>query len=408
MLSIVEEFQNLQITSSERWNVVLGTILIILCMIILLIIVDVLAKKVLLKLVGKITKKTTSKWDDYFYERRVFHKLAHIPTALLLYFFAEFLELTIRIYAQRLIAAYMIVLALLFVFALLDGFGDIYKTFKFANTKPITGFLQVGKILATILACIVLVSVFMGTATVIALMGTLGGMTVFIVLIFSDSILGLVASTQLTADDALKIGDWIDMPSQEADGEVMEISLSKVKVKNWDMTITNIPTQNFIKQPFKNWRGISEAGGRRIKRAILINVNSIRFVDDELIKQLSKISFLETYIEEKEKDIHQHNLKMDLRHVINGRKQTNLGLFRAYLENYLKHNAGIHPDFTIMVRQLAPSDKGLPLEIYCFSKDINWVNYEAIQSDLFDHIYAVIGFFDLKPFQSISIKPEVL
>lgn len=367
---------------------------------VLLAAIDFISRRVILNLVKKVTDRTSFKWDDMIFGRKVFHKLAHLPALVVLYIYAGMLPPDYVAAGRKLIVTLAVLLMLSALLALVGAFGDIYNGFKFAKERPITGILQVVKVVIIVLAMVVVLSLYIGTGTVAALLGTLGGMTVFITLVFSDSILGLVASIQLTANNALKIGDWLEMPSEGADGEVLEISLNKVKVQNWDKTITHIPTQNFIKESFKNWKGMSEAGGRRIKRAVLLDICSIAPLDGEKLQEMRQVERLSAYIEAKEREIEAHNAGRDGgSHRLNLRRQTNIGLFRAYMEAYLKAHPGVRQDMTLMVRQLGPSEKGMPVEIYCFAATTEWAGYEGIQADIFDHVYAVLPDFGLKPYQ---------
>ena len=230
----------------------------------------------------------------------------------------------------------------------------------------------------------------------------LGALTAVLLLIFKDAILGLVAGIQLSLNNLVRKGDWIEMPKYGADGDVIEVSLTSVKVQNWDKTITSIPPHALVADSFKNWRGMSESGGRRIKRSIAIDLRSVRFVDEKLMKQLSKISLLDDYLAEKEKDVEKYNQseKVDLSEPANGRRLTNVGTFRAYCAAYLNANEKIHKEgMTFLVRQLAPTDRGLPIEIYVFVNDVAWVNYENVQGDIFDHLIASLDRFDLRAYQ---------
>ncbi len=400
MKNIYDSIVNISLTESPTANHLLGILAAILAAAIVLAAIDNISKKIILKLVERITKKTVFKWDDKIYNRHVFHKLAHLPVLMVVYIYAGMLPDEYVAIGRKIIMTIVVVLMLTVLTALVNAFEDIYSDFSFAKERPITGIMQIVKIVIIVLAMIVVLSLYIGSGTVAALLGTLGGMTVFIMLVFSDSILGLVASIQLTANNSLKIGDWLEMPSQGADGEVLEISLNKVKVQNWDKTITNIPTQNFIKESFKNWKGMSESGGRRIKRAVLLDVNSVGFLNGQKLEEMKQVDRLAEYITQKESEIEAYNRShKGGTHQVNLRKQTNIGLFRAYLENYLKKHPSIRNDMTLLVRQLSPSEKGLPIEVYCFTNTTEWGVYESIQSDIFDHIFAILPEFELKAYQ---------
>ena len=260
--------------------------------------------------------------------------------------------------------------------------------------------MQTAKILIFTLGVIWIAALVMGKSPWKLITG-IGALSAVVLLIFKDSILGLVASVQMSAYDMVRIGDWIEMPKFGADGDVIEVSLHTVKVQNWDKTITTIPTQAFITDSFKNWRGMSESGGRRIKRAIMIDMQTVKFCSAELLERLERIAVLKDYLADKKKELTRYNreLNVDGSSPVNGRAITNLGTFRAYIEAYLRNNTHIHPGMTFLVRQLAPTEKGLPIEIYVFTNDTRWVHYEAVQSDIFDHLLAVIQEFDLAVFQ---------
>jgi miniconductance mechanosensitive channel len=293
----------------------------------------------------------------------------------------------------------------------IDAGNDIYNTKEFAKNRPIKGLLQVVKIILFLFALLLLIAIVTDSGTALALLGGIGGMTAVILLIFKDSILGLVAGIQLSADNLLSLGDWIEMPKYSADGEVVDIALTKIVVRNFDKTYTTIPAYRFLEDSFKNWKGMSQSGGRRIKRSLTINMATIKFLSMDDIKKLSKIDLLKEYLEEKSSELENHNKNnsnsnnfdetTDLR--ANGRYLTNIGTFRAYMYLYLKNHPDIHQEnFTLLVRQLASTEIGVPIEIYCFVNDTNWNNYEGIQSDIFDHMLAVIHEFNLKVYQTPS------
>lgn len=291
--------------------------------------------------------------------------------------------------------------SLLSLFSLLDTLEDIAKTTKAGRELPLRGIFQSIKLIASIMVIIFAIALLIGKSPVILFSG-LGAMTAVGMLVFKDPILGFVAGIQLSANRMLSVGDWLEMPKYGADGDVIDINLTTVKVQNWDKTITTIPAYALISDSFKNWRGMSEAGGRRIKRSINIDTSSVKFLSDEDITRLRKAKLLSAYIEEKLADITAYNKEHagDSDSPVNMRKLTNLGTFRAYLAAYLKANKHIHKGMTQMVRQLQPGESGVPLEIYAFTNDVAWVNYEGIQSDLFDHIFAVAPEFGIRIHQS--------
>lgn len=289
--------------------------------------------------------------------------------------------------------------------AMSDAFdigNTIYlKTRKDAYLHPIKGYVQVAKIIVFVIATVLIVATLIDRSPLILLSG-IGAMAAVLMLIFQDTLLSLVASIQISSNDIVRVGDWIEMPQLHADGDVIDVALHTVKVQNWDKTITTIPTKRLISESFKNWRGMQESGGRRIKRSMHIDQNSIRFLDAEAIQKLRSFSLLQDYLTQKSSELDEWNRKLTARGLepVNARRVTNIGTFRAYVESYLRNHPLIHQDMTLMVRQLSPTSEGLPLEIYCFTKTTQWTEYEAIQSDIFDHLIAVVNQFDLRVFQN--------
>ena len=362
-----------------------------------------ITKSVILRLVHQVAKRTRTQWDDVMVERRVFHRLAHLAPAIVIYKMAPVVFTTSQlvVLSQRAAEVYMLLAGLLVVDALLNSVSDIYEGFEVSRRIPILGYLQVLKIIIAITVAIFSISIIIEKSVVVLFTG-LGALTAVLLLIFKDTILGLVAGIQLVANDMVRPGDWIEMPKYGADGDVIQITLNTVKVRNFDKTVTTIPTYALISDSFKNWRGMSESGGRRIKRAIPIDMTSVKFCSPEMIEKFSRIEMLRDYVERKTKELHDYNERNDIDQsvLVNGRRMTNLGTFRAYLVAYLRAHPKIHQDMTFLIRQLPPSDKGLPLEIYVFSNDQAWANYEAIQADIFDHILAALPEFELHPFQN--------
>ncbi len=373
---------------------------IILLIVLLCVIANFITKKIVLRFITHLVRKNKYKWDDILLERKVFHRLSHIVPAIIIYYsapifsnFQEFIEKTAFIY--------IFIIALSTLNTILNAVNEIYLTFEISKVRPIKSFIQVAKIVLFFIGSITLVAILIGQNPLILLSG-LGALSAVLMLIFKDSILGLVAGIQLSANDMVRVGDWIEMPKYNADGDVIEITLNTVKVQNWDKTVTMVPSYAFISDSFKNWRGMQETGGRRIKRSIYIDISSIHFCTDEMIKRFKKIHFLTEYINEKEKEIETYNQEnqIDPSSIVNGRRLTNIGTYRIYIENYIKHHPHIHKGLTAMVRQLAPQEFGLPLEIYAFTSDIRWASYEAIQADIFDHCLAVAREFGLRVFQN--------
>ena len=350
-----------------------------------------------------VVRRTKTDWGDPLVERGVFTKLSHVAPALVIWAMAPLVfpdsEALITL-AKRAADVYMLAIAILVVNALLDAVSDVYQKFEVSKRVPIRTYTQVIKIGVTVTALIFALSIVMDKEPWVFLSG-IGALTAVLLLVFKDTILGFIASIQLVVHDMLRPGDWIEMPKYGADGDVMEITLNTVKIQNFDKTITTIPTYALISDSFKNWRGMSESGGRRIKRSIHIDVNSIQFSTPEMIEKFSKIEVLRDYIESKQQELSDHNQQkgIDESVLVNGRRMTNVGTFRAYLIEYLRRHPKIHKEMTFLVRQLQPTEKGLPIEIYVFSSDQRWVQYEDVQADIFDHIFASLPEFGLRPFQ---------
>lgn len=287
--------------------------------------------------------------------------------------------------------------------ALLDIINMMYQRRADAHVHPIKGYLQVVKIVLYAVATILIIATLIDRSPLILLSG-LGAMAAVLMLIFQDTILSLVASVQIASNDLIRVGDWVEMPQLNADGDVIDIALHTVKVQNWDKTISNIPTKRFISDSFKNWRGMQESGGRRIKRSLFLDQQSVHFLSSDECERLHRFSLLDEYLTEKRREIDEWNAKLEERgkEPVNTRRITNIGSFRAYVERYLRSHGGIHQGMTLMVRQLSPTADGLPLEIYCFTNTVAWTPYEAIQSDIFDHLLAILPEFGLRVFQHPS------
>ena len=304
---------------------------------------------------------------------------------------------------QNVCGGFIVLTVALALGAVLDIINLLYQRRPDAHLHPIKGYLQVMKIVLYAVATILIIATLIDRSPLILLSG-LGAMAAVLMLIFQDTLLSLVASVQITSNDLIRVGDWVEMPQLNADGDVIDIALHTVKVQNWDKTITSIPTKRFISDSFKNWRGMQESGGRRIKRALYLDQQSVHFLDADERQYLNRFSLLEEYLTNKRQEIDEWNAKLEERgqEPVNTRRITNLGTFRAYVERYLRRHPGIHQDMTFIVRQLAPTADGLPLEIYCFTNTVAWVQYEAIQSDIFDHLLAILPEFGLRVFQHPS------
>jgi miniconductance mechanosensitive channel len=362
-----------------------------------------IAKRILLRGVSRIIKRTKTAWDDALLENKVFTRLSHIAPALVIYFSATGFPGELQDYIQRFSTIYMVFTGVLVLSAFLNAVVDIYRSFETSRRKPIKGYIQIAKVVIFVFISIYVIGILLNKSVLPILTG-LGAMTAVLILVFKDSILGLIASIQLSGNDMVRIGDWISMPKYGADGDVIDVTLHTVKVQNWDKTISYIPAYALISDSYKNWRGMSESGGRRIKRSINIDMTSVTFATPEMIQRWNKIQVLRDYLASKQQELEEHNKKhnIDDSVLVNGRRITNLGTFRAYLAEYLKNHPKIRNDMTFLIRHLQPTEKGIPIEIYVFSSDQVWANYEAIQADIFDHVLAVIPQFDLRVFQHPS------
>ncbi|MFK8018650.1 MAG: mechanosensitive ion channel family protein [Pseudomonadales bacterium] len=365
-----------------------------------------LGRVVLLRLVEKLLSSRNTKRDDLFVRRHVFRRLVHIIPALVIYSLAapmlpDYPQLAS--FLEKCSMLYMIIMIVLFVDALLNVMLDIYRSFEISKHFPIKSFIQAIKLISYFVAVIALISMVVGESP-LQLIAGLGAMTAVLMLVFKDPILGFVAGLQLSSNRMVSIGDWIEMPKHGVDGDVLEIALTTVKVRNFDNTITTVPTQALINDSFKNWAGMQRSGGRRIKRSVSIDLSSVKFCDASMLERFAKIQHINEYIQTKQREVDEFNSgqQIDLASSANGRRLTNLGTFRAYIQAYLRHHSQISQDLTFLVRQLKPTETGVPIEIYVFSTEKRWVQYEAIQADIFDHIIAVIPEFDLQLFQNPS------
>lgn len=365
-----------------------------------------IAKRIVLRSLTAVVLRTQTAWDDAIVRCKVLDRLALLVPALMIYVLVPLVlpGREILIGAVRDAASvYTIVMVGLAISALLNALLEIYESFDISRQIPIKSFVQVLKIGMWFVGAILIISILADKAPFLLLSG-LGALTAVILLIFRDSILGFVAGIQLSANKMLAHGDWIEMPKYGADGEVEEVALTTVKVRNWDKTITTIPTYALISESFRNWRGMKESGGRRIKRSIFIDVQTIRLCTEEMLERFARIQYISGYIEQKREEVARHNQEhgVDDTSVVNGRRLTNIGTFRAYVRSYLWNHPEVRRDMTFLVRQLQPTEHGLPIEVYVFCRDTVWANYEAIQADIFDHILAVAPEFDLRVFQNPS------
>lgn len=366
--------------------------------------IHLIVHRVVLRFVERMAQKSRRRWRKAFFERKLFSRIALAAQGIIIYIQAGLWlnpESEVVEWIQTIAALWGLLYILLAAFSLLDALLDISQKDKKLKGLPLRGLFQSFKLVATVVVVILAVSTLVGKSPLIIMSG-LGAMTAVIMLVFKDPLLGLVAGIQLSANDMLEVGDWLEMPSYGADGDVIEIALTTVKVRNWDKTITTVPTYALISDSFKNWRGMQQSGGRRIKRQVLIDATSVEFLSDDDMARLKKARLLEPYLVERQKEIGQYNQEnhFDLSSRANGRRLTNIGTFRAYLLNYLEDHKGIHQSMTLLVRQGQSSSNGIPIEVYAFTATTKWAEYENIQSDIFDHIFAVLPEFGLRLHQS--------
>ena len=364
---------------------------------------DAICRHIILTAVARLVKKTKATWDDIVFDRKVLTHVSHLVAPILLYILLPLAisNLGLLSFIQRICMIYIIAVFLKFISSLLTALFHVYSEKEQFRDRPLKGLLQTVQVILFFIGGIIIVSILIDKSPMVLLTG-LGASAAVLMLVFKDSIMGFVSGIQLSANNMLRVGDWIQMPKYGADGTVIEGTLNTVKVRNWDNTITTIPPYALVSDSFQNWRGMQESGGRRIKRSIRIDMNSVKFCTPEMLAKYKKIQLLKDYIEETEKVIEDYNKEhgIDNSILVNGRRQTNLGVFRAYLTNYLKSLPTVNQDLTCMVRQLQPTEQGIPLELYFFSAIKAWVPYEGVQADVFDHVLAIIPEFDLHVFQN--------
>ncbi len=397
-------FQNLKLSSTTVE--LLAYVLIAFAVILIAIITTLIVRKTLLKFLTNWIQSNNHRWDDPLAKNKLLSKISwFVPVTVFSLAIDMFLDQGATSYlpAKRLITASFVIVSVLSLTALLSSANDIHRIVRKNKGASLRSYIDAGKILTYVLGAIFLISIFTGKSPW-GILSVLGGLTAVTMLVFKDSILGFVASIQINSTDMVRLGDWVEIPQYGADGDVVDISIHSIRVQNWDKTISTIPTYALVSNSFKNWRGMSESGGRRIKRALNIDIHSIRFCDEQMLDKLSNFPLIADYIRSKQQEIEGYNLhhNYDQNLTISGRRQTNVGIFRAYVIAYLRNNTKLHQEMTFLVRQLAPTEHGLPLEIYVFSKDQAWANYEAIQADIFDHLLAAIPEFGLRIFQNPS------
>jgi len=366
-------------------------------------IADIVIKRILVGTVRAVAKRSKVTWDDALIKHNVVGRIVQLVPAFIIFAGVAFVP-DLPEYGAKLIRniamGYMVLVSTMALTALLGAANTVYSSLPVAKVRPLKGFVQLLQIVVWIVGGVLIVATLLDRSPLILLSG-FGAMTAILLLVFKDTILSLVASVQLTAQDMVRVGDWIEMPQFGADGDVIDVQLHTVKVQNWDKTITTIPTHRLISDSFKNWRGMQSTGARRIKRSVLIDVNSIRFQSREEIDHFKRFALLKDYIAAKEAELEAYNeaLEHEVSEAVNKRRLTNIGTFRAYAESYLRNHPRIHKGMTLMVRQLGADASGLPLEIYCFTNTTVWAEYEGIQADIFDHLLAIISEFGLRIYQ---------
>jgi miniconductance mechanosensitive channel len=375
-------------------------------LIIVAVIADLIVKRVLLVLVTRLIRAHDRfGWGEALEQQNVYGRIAQAIPALIIFFGVELipsLNTELVQFLRNVSLSYLVLVVTMTLSALLSAGNIIYERQPHARERPLRGFIQLVQIIIYVFGALLIISTLIDRSPLLLLSG-FGAMTAVLLLIFRDTILGLVASVQLNANNMVRIGDWIEMPKFGADGDVIEVNLHTVKVQNWDRTITTIPTHALISDSFKNWRGMSDSGGRRIKRALLIDQRSIRFLSESEVTGFERFELLRPYLEHKRTEL---AAALEKTHgdaaqtsAVNRRRLTNVGTFRAYVYAYLQQHPAINPEATLLVRQLPPGSQGLPIEIYCFTRTTQWLDYEGIQSDIFDHIIAITPEFELRLFQ---------
>ena len=408
-MHLLQDWVNVQLTNlgltgnTASW---LDNVIVFSLIIIVAILFDYLCRKVVIGIFKQVAERTKTDWDDIVLDRKIIHKVIRIIPALLIYALLPF-AFTLEEYPvilpllQKVCLVYIVAISVHFILAMLNLGNDIYNRRK--KGRSIKGFIQVVQIVFVFIAAIIIIAILFDQSPTKLIAG-LGASAAVLMLVFKDSILGFVAGIQLSTNDMLRPGDWITMSKYGADGVVIDVTLNAIKVRNFDNTIVTIPPYSLVSDSFQNWRGMSDSPGRRIKRSIHIDMSSVKFCTPEMLEKFRKIGLLTEYIDEKEVELHKYNeeLHIDNSIIVNGRRQTNLGVFRAYIERYLKNHPNVSKELTCMVRHLQPTDKGIPVELYLFLSEKQWVLYEGIQADIFDHLLAVIPEFELEVFQAVS------
>lgn len=403
IIEFVEAFTE-KIGFPESTAEILSVVISIAILLILSWLAYLLTWKIMRMTIIPLIKKSKTSFDDILLKHRFFKRIAFFVPALILYYLLndalDVSEGSLPVIVYKLLDTWIVAISIMILGSVLSTIRDYYQRYEISKDRPIDSFIQVIKIISYIVGVLVVIGIFINK-DISTLLLSLGTMSAVLMLIFRDPILGFVGGLQLTFNEMVRIGDWISVPKYNADGIVLEITLTVVKVQNWDKTISMVPTYALVTNSFQNWRGMEESGGRRIKRSLNIDMDSVKFCTPEMLEKYSKIQILKPYLDKKEKEIEAYNKKnnIDPSVFVNGRRQTNLGIFRAYLKTYLKHRQDINFSMTFLVRHLQPTEKGVPIEIYLFTKTKAWAEYEDIQADILDHILAAVSQFDLKVYQ---------
>ena len=360
----------------------------------------IIMRYIVIKAIFHLFEKTSTKLDDILIEKGFLNRLSYIVPLIILYNMFDNLIGSYQI-INRLLLSLIAIVIVASINSLLSVFNDIYNQSKYSNSINAKSYFQILRLIVNLFSLIIIIAILSGQSPFYLLSG-IGALTAVLMLVFKDTILSFVSSIQINSNDLFKIGDWVEAPEFGADGDVVDIALHTIKIQNCDKTISIIPTHKLIDSSFKNWRGMSDSGGRRIKRSINIDMNSIKFCNNELIEKFKSITLISKYIDDKLSAITKHNISVNKESIINGRALTNIGTYRAYIKAYLKNNKNIHDNMTFLVRQLSPTENGLPIQIYVFSNNTNWIDYEGIQSDIFDHLLAALDQFDLEIYQRPS------
>lgn len=369
---------------------------------------NVICRYIILRALAKLVKRTKATWDDIVFDHKVTVHISRMVAPILIYIaipiaFPEHVDSNLLDLLRRLCLIYILAVFLRFISVFLAAVYHVYSEREQYKDKPLKGLLQTAQVMLFFIGIIIIISILIDRNPMVLLTG-LGASAAILMLVFKDSIMGFVSGIQLSANNMLKVGDWIAMPKYGADGTVIEVTLNTVKVRNWDNTIVTIPPYLLVSDSFQNWEGMRQSGGRRVKRSINIDMSSVQFCTPDMLSKYRKIQLLKEYIDETEKVVKEYNKErhIDNSVLVNGRRQTNLGVFRAYLTNYLKSLPTINQELMCMVRQLQPTETGIPMELYFFSAAKDWVPYEGIQADVFDHVLAIIPEFGLRVFQNPS------